>query len=323
LFFDGADNGRVYFFALLSIRLVFDYNSSSSPAAWRMTMNMKKDRSAILVLVIAFSWAVLAPAPAAAAAGTKKEAGVAAAVESPPVFVEMEREHGPKVSRHKKFPWLLTIAGVVAVGLVVLYFWGTHDQWPQYADDPAIFTTFIDDPAGDQIRASESPPQVIPFAAIDLRKVSLGVRDGYFYIRVDVDGPIPASAPGIDGDKVTKQGFNLGLDSDNDPGTGISDGSDIMFCVAFTYGLRGESPYGFYDFSSKNGDSGESRFVGEKRCGGPGYNFFVCRYEIAKLAGNFPRGGPARLSAWSEARSAQYHHFAFDEIQSLPWTIPL
>jgi hypothetical protein len=286
-------------------------------------MNIKKSKSAILALIIAFSWVVLAPAPVVAVAEAKKEAGLAAAIESPPVSFEMEKEPGSKVSRHRKFPWLLTIAGVVVVGLVVLYFWATHEQWPQYADDPAIFTAFIDDPAGDQIRSSESPPQVIPFPPIDLRKVSLGVRDGYFYVRVDMAGTIPTSAPSINGDKLKKQNFNLGLDSDNDPGTGISDGSDIMFCISFNYGFRSESPYGFCDFRGKDADSGESRFGGEKRSGGPGYDFFVVRYEITQLAGYFPRGGPARLSAWSEARSSQYYHFAFDEIKPLPWTIPL
>jgi hypothetical protein len=286
-------------------------------------MNRKKNKSVILALIIAFSWVVLAPALAAAAADAKKEAGLAAAIESPPNYVEKEKEPGPSVSRHRKFPWLLTIAGVLAVGLVVLYFWATQEQWPQYADDPAIFTAFIDDPAGDQILSSESPPQVIPFPPIDLRKVSLGVRDGYFYVRVDMAGTIPASGLSINGDKVKKQNFNLGLDSDNDPGTGISDGSDIMFCVSLNYGFRSESPYGFCDFRSKNGDSGENKFGGEKRSGGPGYSFMVFRYEITKLGGYFPRGGPARLSAWSEARSSQYYHFAFDEIPPLPWTIPL
>ncbi|MCX6554885.1 MAG: hypothetical protein NTZ12_07725 [Candidatus Aminicenantes bacterium] len=287
-------------------------------------MNIKKNKSAILVLIIAFSWVVLAPAPVVAVADAKKEASVAAAIESPPVSVEMEKEPGSKVSRHRKFPWLLTIAGVVAVGLVVLYFWGTHEQWPQYADDPAIFTMFIDDPAGDQILAPEGgPPQVNPFPPIDLKKISLGVRDDYFYLRVDVAGQIPNSSQKINGDKLKKQAFNLAVDSDNNPGSGMYDGSDIIFHVSFDYGFRSESPYAWCEFSGEDADSGQRKIGGERRSGGPGYDFFVFRYKISKLAGYFPRGGMTMLQSWSEVMSTQYHHFAFDNIQPLHWTIPL
>jgi len=206
---------------------------------------------------------------------------------------------------------------------VVLYFYATHEAWPQYADDPAIFSTFIADPAGDQTLASESPPAVIAFPPVDVTRISLGVRDDYFYLRVDVAGSIPKSAPKIGGDKLKKQSFNLGMDCDNNPNTGTSDGSEILFHVSFDYGLRSESPYAWCDFSSTSYDSGTRKIGGERRGGGPGYNFFVFRYKIAELGGYFPRGGAVMLHSWSEIKSTQYHHFAFDEIQSTLWTIPL
>jgi hypothetical protein len=287
-------------------------------------MNGKKHKSVILALIIAFSWVVLAPVPARAVADAKKEPGLAAAIESPPVFFEVEKEPGSRVSRHRKFPWLLAIAGVAAVGLVVLYFWGTHEQWPQYADDPAIFTTVIEDPVNDQVLPAEgAPPQVIPYLPIDLKKVSLGVRDGYFYIRVDVAGQIPNSTQRINGDKLKKQAFNLAVDSDNNPGTGMYDGTDILFHVTFDYGIRSESPYAWCEFSGRDADSGTRKIGGERRSGGPGYNFFIFRYKISKLADYFPRGGMTVLQSWSEVLSTQYHHFAFDSIQSVHWTIPL
>jgi hypothetical protein len=287
-------------------------------------MNIKKNKSAILVLIIAFSWVVLAPAPALAADDTKKEAGLAAAIESPPISFEMEKESGSRVSRHRKFPWLLAIAGVAAVGLVVLYFWGTHEQWPQYADDPAIFTTVIEDPVNDQVLPAEgAPPQVNPYLPIDLKKVSLGVREGYFYIRVDVAGTIPNSVQKINGDKLKKQAFNLAVDSDNDPGSGPGEGFEIVFHVSFDYGWRSESPYASCEFSGPNVDSSTRKIGGERRSGGPGYNFFVFRYKISGLGDYFPRGNVVMLHPWSEVRSSQYHHFAFDKIQPLHWTIPL
>lgn len=287
-------------------------------------MDIKKNQSAILVLIVAFSWVVLAPAPAGAVADAKKEASVAAAIESPPVSVEMEKEPGLKVPRQRKFPLLLTIAGVAVVGLVVLYFWGTHEQWPQYADDPAIFTTVIEDPVNDQVVSTEgAPPQVIPYLPVDLKKVSLGVRDDYFYLRVDVAGQIPNSTQKINGDKLKKQAFNLAMDNDNNPGSRTGEGFEILFHVSFDYGWRSESPYAWCDFSGPSLDSGTNKIGGERRSGGPGYNFFVFRYKISKLAGYFPRGGVVMLQSWSEVRSSQYHHFAFDRIQPLLWTIPL
>jgi hypothetical protein len=284
-------------------------------------MRIWKSRPAVAAFIAVFFWVALVPASAAPVAGNGTR--LAAAENTTPAAMEMEKATGANAPGHKRFPWLLAIAGAVAVGLVVLYFWGTHEQWPQYADDPAIFTTFIDDPAGDQVLLADSPPQVIPFPPIDVTKISLGVHDDYFYVRVDVAGAIPNSTQKINGDKLKKQAFNLAMDSDNNPGSGTGQGFEILFHVSFDYGWRSESPYAWCDFSGPSVDSGTRKIGGERRSGGPGYNFFVFRYKIADLGNYFPRGSAVMLHPWSEVQSSQYHHFAFDEIHALLWTIPL
>lgn len=198
--------------------------------------------------------------------------------------------------------------------------------FPQHTDDPAIYTFTITDPAGDLVPAyAEAPPSIPSFPAVDVREVALGLTNGWFYLRFGFSGIIPTEKPVIDGEDVQRQGFNLSMNTDGDTGTGGSgegiSGIDVYYAVAFDYGKRPGAPYANYGVSSDvHVYAGQA--TGEFRSGGPGYDYVAFRFAAASLGAYLPRGTAVDVGGWSEAASANWHHFAFDSFAASVWNIP-
>lgn len=201
---------------------------------------------------------------------------------------------------------------------------------PQLYDDPAIFTTVVTDPTGDLLYMPESPPTIPDYPAVDLREMALGVsNDGWFYLRFSFNGTLPTAPPVVNGETVTRQGFNVSMNTDDNPysggnGPGVS-GIDVYYAVAFEYGAdptdANRAPYANYGVTSDvHVYAGQA--TGEFRSGGPGYDFVVFRFDASAMGQWFPRGSTVQYGAWSEAESASYHHFAFDQLAGGGWAIP-
>lgn len=201
---------------------------------------------------------------------------------------------------------------------------------PQLYDDPSIFTLVVTDPAGDLESMPESPPTIPDYPPVDLREMALGVSsDGWFYLRFSFNGTIPTTPPVVNVETVTRQGFNVSMNTDGDPFTGGSGegvaGIDVYYAVVFSYGEdpseASRAPYANYGVTSDvHVYAGHA--TGEFRSGGPGYDFVVFRFDAAAMGQWFPRGSTVDYGAWSEAESTSYHHFAFDRLEPGSWTIP-
>ena len=203
-----------------------------------------------------------------------------------------------------------------------------YTYWPQHHDDPALFTASISDATGDFEIASEGPPSVIPFPPIDVTRVLLGVSGDYLYFRLEFDGIIPRAKPQISGQTVQSHFADLGFDMDRNAATGASIGSiggvDLILGTSIDYGREYIGfPNASFDFANNNADEARETRYGEYRSGGPGTNFIVARFAISQFdPALFPHGDSVKVGGWSEAKSVDYHHFAFDTVPTIDWTLP-
>ena len=116
---------------------------------------------------------------------------------------------------------------------------------------------------------------------------------------------------------VESQSTSVALDSDNNAGTGIEGGVDIVFSVNHEY--EGESEaYAKYNLSS----SDANHLSGEVDDGGIGDDYVIVRYDTSQLGQYFPRGDTVMVEFWSEAESNLYDHFDFEESDQVEWAIP-
>ena len=180
------------------------------------------------------------------------------------------------------------------------------------------------------------PSDIIPHPPIDVTQVSVGVWEGYVYVRLDFDGVIPTSpvyiaqSLPVEEQTVVDQQTNVATDCDGNPATGFSmegiTGADIMFGVRFVYG-RDRIVFALMGFTGGS-DAASTEINGDIGPGGPGHNNVTVRYNISKLAGYWTSGANGDLGGWSEASSKDpggnelYHHFAFDQITPTTWTVP-
>ncbi|MFC1998520.1 hypothetical protein ACFLVR_02620 [Chloroflexota bacterium] len=214
--------------------------------------------------------------------------------------------------------------------VVVFVFYRTPspDPWPQ--DYSSIFSYAIDDPGsafdGDM---SDAPAYIdeVDYPPINVIRVSLGVEGKYLYIRLDYAGGIPSFAieviasGNIEAQTVEAQGTNVALEVDNNPDTGAI-GVDIFFAVNFDYGEQTQV-YANYDFAGTNDiHKNNQHLEGELGEGGMGYDYAIVRYDTSELGAYFPRGSTVMVEFWSEVVSSLYHHFDFEEIDAVEWTIP-
>ncbi len=215
------------------------------------------------------------------------------------------------------------------------------DPWP--SNMGAVLTTMFTDPAGDQQALppeQEGPPYPgpVPFPAVDVTEIAMGVDGDFLYMRVQFAGPIPTADVHIPADGVVEeqwvrsQGMNVSLNSDGNTATGGAGegvtGVDVFFAVGFRYGTQ-TLVYANWDFPDGDVHHAVHNAHGELGSGGPGHDFVVARYRVADLGAFFPRGELVDVGSWSEAESynadgtLKYHHFAYDRaIDGGHWTIP-
>ncbi len=216
------------------------------------------------------------------------------------------------------------------------------DPWPVNID--AVLATVFSDAIGDQELLppdQDGPPYSgpVPFPAVDVSEIPVGVEGDFLYMRVDFAGPIPAApvhivASGeVEEQWVRNQGMNIALNVDGDAGTGGGgegvSGIDIFFAVGFDYQRGVNLVYANWDFPDGDLHHNLQQMDGELGQGGPGHAFALVRYDVSGLGSFFPRGGTVDIGSWSEAESynadgsLKYHHFAFDRvIDGGSWTIP-
>lgn len=198
--------------------------------------------------------------------------------------------------------------------------------YPQFSDQVPSDALTITDPAGDLALAAEGPPSVIPFSPVDIRTVRLWKADGYLYIRADFEGEIPGEKPNVMGETVNQQGLNVSIDTDNNRNTGAGIGSiggvDIFFALLIRYSQPPTAPYANFNFQTTDVHSSTGHIEGEFRGGGPGNKFAVYRFSLSTIGSLFPSTGSATLGGWCEAESGSYHHFAFDEFNTVTWILP-
>jgi len=220
---------------------------------------------------------------------------------------------------------------VMALSFVMVYIFYPNpasDPWPE--DYTSIFSYTIDDAgsdSGQDISGAPSYIDEIDYPAINVTKVSLGVEGKYLYMRLDYAGDVPslpyqiAASGNIEAQTVEAQGTNIALEVDNNPDIGAI-GVDIFFAVNFDYGERTQV-YANYDFSGTDDiHENNQHLEGELGEGGMGYDYVIVRYDTSGLGRFFPRGDTVMVRFWSEAESSLYHHFAFEEIDAVEWTIP-
>lgn len=214
-----------------------------------------------------------------------------------------------------------------------LSMWPRH-PWPPWPNDyGVIFSKFITDPSNDLVPfMPDSPPYPVSYSPVDVTQVSLGVLGNYFYIRVDYTGTIPTASvdisedPPVESQTVGEHDTTVLMDVDNDGMTGGAMGEEVFFQVRFNYG-RDTLVGAAYD-PVPGTDNYQSWFEGEFGEGGPGHDYVIIRYDVAKLGNLFPRGTNVQVISWSEAMSFDssgnefYHHFAFDDVGITTWTLP-
>ena len=221
-----------------------------------------------------------------------------------------------------------TVMALSFVTVYILYPKPEADPWPQ--DYTSIFSYAIDDEGSDfdeDISGAPSYIDEINYPAINVTKVSLGVEDNYLYMRLNYAGEVPSlpfqitASGNIEAQIVEAQGTNIALEVDNNPDTGAI-GVDIFFAVNFDYGERTQV-YANYDFSGTDDIHDNNQHIeGELGEGGMGYDYVVVRYDTSQMGQFFPRGSMVMMEFWSEAESDLYHHFDFEEINAVQWTIP-
>lgn len=199
--------------------------------------------------------------------------------------------------------------------------------YAQFNDDPSTFTILMSDATDDlQIAPGGGPSAVIPYPPADVKSISTKIEGGYVNFRVDYNGVIPTAPQTIAGQQVARQGVSINLDTDNSEATGAPNegigGVDMFFGMAFVYGSPTIAPYVNYNFVNGDIHQNTGHIEGEFRSGGSGYTYFVMRFALARLGGLFPQGRTVRVGSWSEAESNVYHHFAFDPLTTVDWTIP-
>ncbi|MBT3363171.1 MAG: hypothetical protein HN929_12040 [Chloroflexi bacterium] len=219
-------------------------------------------------------------------------------------------------------------AAMALAFIMVFVFWRipATEPWPD--DYALIFTYTIDDSGSDFDQNISGAPAYIDeinYSPINVTKVWLGMDGDYLYMRLDYASTIPddplwiAATGNVQEQTVGVQGTSLALDVDSNPDTGAEfSGIEIFFSVNHEYGSRSEA-YAKYDLSAlvvvKHLD-------GEVGDGGMGDNYVIVRYDTSQLGEYFPRGDTVMLEFWSEAESDLYHHFDFEEIDAVQWTIP-
>jgi hypothetical protein len=214
--------------------------------------------------------------------------------------------------------------------VVVYVFYRVPATGPWPGDYASIFTYTINDPGSnfDGI-ISEAPAYIdeIDYLPINVIKVSLGVEGKYLYMRLDYAGDIPPIPVGVtpsgnvEAQTIEAQGTNIALEVDNNPNTGAI-GTDIFFAINFDYGQRTQV-YANYDFSGTDDIHENNQHLdGELGDGGMGYDYVLVRYDTSGLGEYFPRGDTVTIKFWSEAQSDLYHHYDFEEINRVEWTIP-
>ncbi|MES9971248.1 MAG: hypothetical protein ABW092_14540 [Candidatus Thiodiazotropha sp.] len=196
------------------------------------------------------------------------------------------------------------------------------DPWPD--DINAVYSVVSIDSSNDaEIAPGGAPPYIAPvnYPPIDVIGLSMGIDEGYLYIRFDFAGVIPTaedpiSASGeIEAQTVIGQSISVNFNSDGDLSTGAGgegiDGIDIFFAFSLDYG---NPPYVYTNYGFPDGDIHHhvGHSDGELGEGGPGYDHAVLRFLISDFADYFPSGETIDYGGWSEAESDLYHHYAFD-----------
>lgn len=198
------------------------------------------------------------------------------------------------------------------------------EPWP--TDINSVYTTTISESSNDnEIAPGGAPPYstAVYYPPADVIGLSMGIEDGFFYIRFDFAGvipttDIPVSAAGeIEAQTVTAQGISVNFNSDGDLNTGAGgegiDGIDLFFGFSLEYG---EPPYVYANYGFPDGDIHHplGHSDGEMGEGGPGYQYVVLRFMISDFADYLPSGETLDYGGWSEAESDLYHHFSFDPL---------
>ena len=196
------------------------------------------------------------------------------------------------------------------------------EPWP--ADINGVYTAVHADLANDHdIAPGGAPPYTaaVNYAPVDVIGHSMGVDEGFLYIRFDFGGiipldkdPVPASGE-IEAQTVRSQSISINFNSDGDLGTGAGgegiDGIDIFFAFSLDYG---HPPHIYTNYGFPDGDIHNhlGHAEGELGMGGPGYDHVVMRFRIADFSAYLPIGVSLDYGGWSEAESNLYHHFSFD-----------
>ncbi|MCU7943686.1 MAG: hypothetical protein KZQ87_13500 [Candidatus Thiodiazotropha sp. (ex Cardiolucina cf. quadrata)] len=196
------------------------------------------------------------------------------------------------------------------------------EPWPN--DINAVYTATISESSNDyEVAPGGAPPYTTPvhYPPVDVIGLSMGIDNGFFYIRFDFAGPIPTTAVPItatgeiEAQTVNGQGISVNFNSDGDINTGAGgegiDGIDLFFAFSLEYG---EPPYIYTNYGFPDGDIHHhlGHSDGEMGEGGPGYDYVVLRFLISVFTDYFPGGNTLDYGGWSEAESSLYHHYAFD-----------
>jgi hypothetical protein len=186
-------------------------------------------------------------------------------------------------------------------------------------DIVAALQPVITDPAADWATVADMPPGGSNhYAPVDLLQVWMGARGGRLYIRVKNAGVMPSPPVVVDGNTIDRLSYSFLLDTDNNQATGNFGGETFLqLAVHWSSGQLRITPWFQAKYLAGGGDTATFAATGDGLLhtahGGPGSAEFVVSYSLADLLDTVPVGQQIHVTAWAEAQSTTYHHFAYDE----------
>lgn len=165
----------------------------------------------------------------------------------------------------------------------------------------------------------ENNPGIYHIGFADLKELDIGLDSNYLYIRCWFNGTWPdndSNWPKINGDEVHDIACNIGIDTDNNPSTGISyDGTEDFFTAGYVTNTEWH-----FSHSYSCGPTGilfpeEDRYNifeynGTYMIAGPGYDYVIGVYPLSNL--NLSVGQTIALVTTIETVSYFYVHSTFD-----------
>jgi hypothetical protein len=236
-------------------------------------------------------------------------------------------------------PALLSLSMTGALSLVLGGCGSSTTAPTAPANLDSILSLTLADPAGDfQIAPQEGPPAVVQYPPADVVSYRLGVEGQYLYLQVNYAAAIPGGPVTIPAQQgmpvqfVREQGCSFDFNVDGNVNTGASgfpaiNGIDIFFGIKLLYGTPPQA-YANYDFTNNDIHLNRGHIDGVVLDGGAGSTRVTARFDVSTLGSFFPRGAAVMVGGWSEAESSDaagntiYHHFAFDPVPAVAWTIP-